>query len=356
MSKQCPRQWEVEAVRDGRLVEAERARVERHMARCSDCAREAHSLDQLARTLRQRPSVTPDELSVRRRRQTLLQAANVSSHVSRRVPKRWFFAIASIAAIGVLYLLRDRMRFPDEPHAPLVAVPSTDPAIEVRGDEGSVFLRASDGDIDRVVISQGRVTFAIRRHDGERRLLVQTPDAEIEDIGTEFSVLVEGGKTTEVRVVEGSVVVRFRGRAAMVVDAGFAWQPTAHAETSAKPFVDSLPPVLTASAHPNRQYSSAYPHASAAVPKMAHDDAKLPSIEPAMAAYRRGDYETAAGLFDQFEREGPKDARAEDAAYFRALALLRAGQPTAAQAAAREYLAKHPSGFRAQEVERIAKP
>jgi len=47
----CPRLFEVEAMRDGRLSGTERANFERHLTHCSDCAREARALDQLATAL-----------------------------------------------------------------------------------------------------------------------------------------------------------------------------------------------------------------------------------------------------------------------------------------------------------------
>src|SRR5688500_17612150 len=70
----CPRLFEVEALRDGRLTGVERASFERHLGTCVDCSREADALDNLGRALRERAPSAPDELHVRRERTRLLAA------------------------------------------------------------------------------------------------------------------------------------------------------------------------------------------------------------------------------------------------------------------------------------------
>ena len=48
------------------------------------------------------------------------------------------------------------------------------------------------------------------------------------------------------------------------------------------------------------------------------------------------------------------DARAEDALYLRAIAYARLGRSGSARNAARDYLARNPSGFRAPEMRTLA--
>src|SRR5689334_3077995 len=70
----CPRTFEVEAARDGRLGGAERQRFRAHARHCAACAREAQAFEQLAGALRALPAVSADDLHVRRERVRLLGA------------------------------------------------------------------------------------------------------------------------------------------------------------------------------------------------------------------------------------------------------------------------------------------
>jgi TolA-binding protein len=75
----------------------------------------------------------------------------------------------------------------------------------------------------------------------------------------------------------------------------------------------------------------------------------------AMSAFDSGDHASAIALFGAFISAHPYDARAQDAAYLRVLALQRTGDTGATQRAARDYLARYPQGFRRSEVEALAR-
>ena len=68
----------------------------------------------------------------------------------------------------------------------------------------------------------------------------------------------------------------------------------------------------------------------------------------------RGDYGAAAERLRSFRQSHPTDARAEDADFLAVLALERAGHHAAAVAAAREYLASYPHGYRRAEAQSIS--
>src|SRR5947207_15863117 len=71
----CPRAFEAEAMRDGRLTGAERLSFQRHLEVCPRCSREADALQTLAVDLRNSGSeLDADELHVRRERTRLLAA------------------------------------------------------------------------------------------------------------------------------------------------------------------------------------------------------------------------------------------------------------------------------------------
>jgi outer membrane protein assembly factor BamD (BamD/ComL family) len=68
----------------------------------------------------------------------------------------------------------------------------------------------------------------------------------------------------------------------------------------------------------------------------------------------RGDFGEAIDRLSAFRKGHPHDARSEDAAFLVIVALERAGRHSAASAAAREYLASYPAGYRHHEAEAIA--
>jgi TolA-binding protein len=180
-------------------------------------------------------------------------------------------------------------------------------------------------------------------------VLVVLPDGELEDIGTTFSVTVDGGRTTRVRVEEGSVVLRLNGRAPLTVTAGEAWAPAlpapsaaASASASSQTAPTSVPPARPSAA---RSPPSPAPLASPAVDDPSAD------FRAALSALHAGRAGEAAAGFASFLARHPHDARAEDAAYLRFLALQRSGDESAASAAAREYVRRFPRGFRRTEVE-----
>jgi hypothetical protein len=74
-----------------------------------------------------------------------------------------------------------------------------------------------------------------------------------------------------------------------------------------------------------------------------------------MAALDRGDDRGAAAGFARFVAAHPGDARAEDAAYLRVVALQRSGDDAEMKGAALDYLRRYPGGFRKMEVEALAR-
>jgi len=73
-----------------------------------------------------------------------------------------------------------------------------------------------------------------------------------------------------------------------------------------------------------------------------------------MTALDGGDNRTAAARFASFVSTHPLDARCEDAAYIRVIALQRTGDAGAMKEAAAHYLRDYPNGFRRAEVAALA--
>jgi hypothetical protein len=346
----CPRSFEVEALRDGRLSGVERASFERHLSTCAHCSREAQALDALGRALREREPPRPDELHVRRERTRLLAAFD-SSLVSRESGgrgRRQLFALGAAAVLlaGVLVFW---LRGSSSPALP------AERAV-VHADAAAVWSRRHDALRELVVLERGALWVHVAHAPGARPLLVLLPDGELEDTGTTFSVSVVEGRTTRVAVQEGSVILRLRGRAPVAIAAGQSFSPVSPAPlASQSASLDAPPPSLSAAAGPaaaTPRASAAPQLASAAASRGAASDA----FRTAVAALHRGESRDAAAKFAGFLERYPGDPRAEDAAYLRVLALRQSGDEGAMQSAARAYLLRYPNGFRRSEVEKLAGP
>jgi TolA-binding protein len=73
-----------------------------------------------------------------------------------------------------------------------------------------------------------------------------------------------------------------------------------------------------------------------------------------MTALDSGDNLGAAARFSTFLSAHPGDARCQDAAYLRVIALQRTGDAGSMKEAAAQYLRRYPNGFRRAEVAELA--
>ncbi len=350
----CPRLFEVEALRNGRLEGELRAHFERHLSTCGDCAGEARSLDALERALHESYPARNDELHVRRQRTRLLAAFDRTPHA--RSPSsaraRWL-GLAAAAALVTMLLLFWRSQHAATP-APAAAASAL-----IRPEAGTQWSRRSEGARDHVTLQRGALWIRVAHPSASPALLVLLPDGELEDTGTTFSVSVDAGRTARVAVEEGSVTLRLHGRAPIRLGAGEIWTaaiapaggaaaPEATLEhesvvASARPVAS--PPITAAAPAPEPQ-----PVASATTATASSD------FRAAMSAFKAGQNREAAALLSRFLERHAGDPRAEDAAYVRILALRRAGDRAAATAAARDYLSRYPAGFRRTEVQALVEP
>jgi hypothetical protein len=95
----CPRAWEVEAERDGRVSGPSRVALELHTQHCQVCSRERRYVDSLARALRE-DELPGEELAARRLRAVVLEQA-------RRRPTtrvRWRLQVGLVAGLAAAAL------------------------------------------------------------------------------------------------------------------------------------------------------------------------------------------------------------------------------------------------------------
>lgn len=360
----CPRLFEAEAMRDGRLGVAERASFERHTKTCAACAREVQSLDALGRTLRETAPGQADELHVRRERTRLLAAFDrelLGPEQRRSASRRrvvWAGAAVGFAAALVVFVavyghgaVLGHGRSPS-------SVTATSGAV-VRPDGAAAWSERLNGDRDEVILERGSLWIHVdHRSAHDRRVFVTLPDGELEDTGTTFTIAAEDGHTTRVAVEEGSVVLRVHGEPSVTVTAGETWTPHAPAPSPCATSV-TPPPSASPAEPPVASSSAALPtaaasHAVSPLPPPLPADASA-DFHAATSALDRGDNRAAAAAFAAFLTKHPRDARAEDAAYLRVIALERCGDRGAMKAAASDYLDRYPTGFRHAEVETLSR-
>jgi len=359
----CPRLFEVEALRDGRLAGSERSSFERHLLNCAACSRETEALDALGQALRASSPANVDELHLRRERTRLLAAfdRNQVGPSEPRLGRRALVAFSVAVALVVGSVMLWRLE-PSAEHA-AATVAATDTSIHA--DSAARWSRHTQGGRDLVVLQQGSLWIRVRQAPGTPAFAVVLPDGELEDIGTTFSVAVTDGHTERVQVEEGTVLLKLRGRPPIALGAGQTWQASAPpapgsaiAPTKAPP--QPQEPAASAAAATVASAPTApgpTPGATSAVPAASSGPSRAASDEfrAALGAFNAGQTRDAAHKFLSFAEQHPADPRAEDAAYLRVLALERAGDVSGRRAAARAYLRRYPAGFRRAEVERLAR-
>jgi hypothetical protein len=227
----------------------------------------------------------------------------------------------------------------------------------VQGDAAAVWSQGTGPDHrERVILQRGTLSIKVDHRSFAGRLQVALPDGELEDIGTIFTVSVEDGRTIRVAVLEGSVLLRIRGQPPVAIGPGDVWIP--HDRTAAATAPSSAPAAEPGLGQGLAAAPRAVPpppprlsrHAEPAPPDSAAD------FRAATAALRAGDNRGAAAAFTAFLVRHPADARAEDAAYLRVIALQRAGAERELRRAAQEYLRLYPLGFRRADVESLNSP
>ena len=346
----CPRMFQVEALRDGRLGGGERKSFERHLGACAACAREAAALDRLAEGAMTGldDARSADDLHVWRERSRLLAAfdgALLSPNRRLRTGRLLFWPAAAVLIGALVVFGRTR---------PLVE-PAHSLRATINADSSAVWSRRPGaGDREEVVLERGALWIHVDRAAGERRLVVLLPDGELEDVGTTFTVSADGEHTTRVAVEAGRVALRLRGRPPVDVGAGTSWLPDAPAVVPPAP---AAPPPRGESPR-ERERSSPLRIARPlrlSQPSVAAAPDSLAEFRAASAALRAGDNGQAAAAFARFLAEHAADPMAEDAAYLRVIALQRMGAQGDMKRAANAYLERFPSGFRRAEVERLAR-
>lgn len=354
---QCTRAWQAEALHDGRLAPADAASFQRHLATCDICQREVEALAQLEAAAERLPALTSTPLEHRRLRHAVLRSAHEASTEAPRAPKlTWLAALAlALAATGAFVLWPRHASAPEREPPRAHEVASDAPVYQQTASPDVIVHTLERGRVLRLALERGQLELSVTHLRPDQRFIVQLPDGELEVKGTRFIVHSDGVRTTSVRVFDGRVALRLRDRAPALLEAGDAFTAPAPERTEPEALRQPVPepqPTKPRRSEP-RTSDVATPRALAGAP-----DTPPPSesaFTRAMAAFSAGDFGHAGALFEEFEREQPRDSRVEDAVFLRAVARARRGDEAGARAIARDYLARFPNGLRKTDAERLAR-
>jgi hypothetical protein len=335
----CPRKWQVEAARDGRITGKDLESASRHRETCAECSAEERDLSGLGQGLAVLPEVPRDALAARRTRQRLMASLNESvletprAGAMRRVA---LFAALGMAAAGTLFGVTRRRP----------AVRGHERIIEVHAAPGARWSESEDELVERVELFDGFVSFLVHPHPG-KRVVVVLPDGELEDMGTVFGVRVVGQRTQHVAVSAGRVLVHLGGKPAFELRASQTWDLAVDlpvAPSVPPPVQSAVPPpsVVATLSRPALKETAPPPRAAASTPLVGG----APSAS-SPAAIRQDASANAS-------RADVQAAKAEDLAYLGIVDALRQGRYEDARARAKAYLLRFPSGFRRIEVLNIA--
>jgi ferric-dicitrate binding protein FerR (iron transport regulator) len=127
--------------------------------------------------------------------------------------------MATVVAI-VMFFIRSRTRL--EPSRDETSAMGP-PRYRISNLESALFDSKVDGTTVRSSMTRGMAAFHVEQMGPHQRFLLTLPDGELEVRGTRFVVTVADGKTKGVDVAEGTVALRLRGRAEMLLSEGERW-------------------------------------------------------------------------------------------------------------------------------------
>jgi ferric-dicitrate binding protein FerR (iron transport regulator) len=341
--------------------------LRRHLERCERCRKEWAALAELVRLSQKLPFAAPDATRHQRQRQALLQRAAAldlspphgEGRSGRAVPGgRWFVPLTAAAAallfVGLSFFSWSWQRSRGED----LAAPLHGRVLALG--KASFSHRGTSQD-EVVQLIEGTLQIEVSPLKPGERFRVVTEDGEVEVRGTAFEVTAAGARLSGVNVDHGRVEVRPARGPMVVLSAGQGWRPpgpvtrtegapgAAEAVASQKtgPPADSLGPATAGALQQARGRR-----------RLSHRAALVDPADPAGRAFEQGwalvldgRYGAAAAAFERASRAGGPIA--EDAAYWRGVALARGGHSTEGIAAMSRFLSHYPHSPRAAEAASI---
>jgi TolA-binding protein len=328
-------------------------RQRQHLESCADCSAEAEKLRTIRTAVRDAPTDSPSADRLEQVRDAIVASAANQTRRERRRTIRPVLGIALVigaAAAGALFAVVNTSEPPhqNETHGAAARTPINRGL--VRGRPGAHFHLASAVPDERVELYDGTIEVEVAPLEANERFRVVTRDGEVEVRGTMFEATAASDHLLRVEVKMGRVEVRHQDRTA-ILEPGETW----HAPD---PTPALAPDGARAVARPKATKPSGAPRApvvqevnakEAEPSERGHAEPEAAATSPAETAFDEGfqamrgsEFAKAASAFDRAISAEPDGAVAEDARYWRAVALARAGDPRGATKAIAEFLDQHP--------------
>lgn len=380
----CPSYDDLSLAFDQRASSA----VADHAERCPSCSVHWRRFADLRAAAQALPWSEPDGARGDQLEAKLIEAALFEQQLRRRRAGRGRMAGGLAVAAMVAWAFVQALRPSPAPAPPGLlagAAPAREalgPRAQVSAPNGASFLHEVSEDGEVVRLSAGTVVVEVEKLSPAQALRIYAPDAEISATAGTFSVKVEHGRLASVQVLSGRAEVMPKSGSVVSVGAGSRWdgapleevaavpsplKPVAARPAASSPAAPAMPgpatprpsaapserPVLNPSPTPEPPPAAAI--ALAPVPETP-TPAALP--EPRSVAERAfavgvellasGQAALAAERFaEAMGRAEGGERVAEDAAYWRGVALGRAGRSAEAILALQAFLSEHASSSRA---------
>jgi len=367
----CPPGWRLTRA----ITEGVDSRTEWHVMRCERCAAEYRALQALVQDAKAAAPVREAlsreaRVEIGARLRTLASVPDPERGRSgRRFTVLWLALVAPAIAAAILWTGHRG------DHAVIargdLEAPIGDSRATIRAIGPARFARAQFQPDEIVRLDEGEIELEIAPLRAGERFRVVAADGEVEVRGTRFKVSVIDHHLTAVHVWRGKVEVRSSDGAQAILVPGDDWvraeQPVAPAPAPEIVAPPPPPPVADGTSQrraPTRgSPASIRRHAKAKrfaaitpSPKplpAARDERPLgaaPSFGHAWALLRSGDAKEAAAEFAEVERLAHGRDIEEDALYWRAVAVGRAGDAAGSRTLFRAFLDRFPSSSRAGEA------
>ncbi|HEY4186014.1 MAG TPA: FecR domain-containing protein [Polyangia bacterium] len=321
-----------------------------HLATCTRCRAIWTGLERTVRLARDLPVNIPSAAHREEVRAALLAAAGMSPvREARAIPRRvaWAAGLAlSLSLVAAVFLIvgaSTRSRAP-RAHATVHARSRT-----------ADFVLASPPPDELVKLRDGTISLDVEPLGPKERFRVLVGADEIEVRGTSFEVTAEAEQLIQVSVTRGHVNVVHRGES-QLLGPGQSWRaprspaPKATVTPAIEATMLATPVAEPAKSHPARTVAVSGHRAQA--PKQARRSEET-EFDDAWDAMRAGNFRDAAEGFGDVVTRSPAGALADEGAFWRAVALGRAGSVVAAMAAFREAINRYPSSPRRGEAAAI---
>jgi TolA-binding protein len=317
------------------------AELARHLAACPGCLAKRDELLRAIALAKALPTKVPEAARREEVRASLLASAAVEPAAIAARPS-WAGGVVAVAAVMLaLWLARGR-RAPEPARSHVVVRPAS----------GARYAVASPPPLETIRLWEGAIDLDVQPLGPGDRVRVEVGDGEIEVRGTRFQVAAMEDRLVGVEVTHGRVEVRPRGAALTTLGAGQRWRAAPRAAPE-RPSPRAELPVAEPPRAIAPRLRRVAARAEAAAARALAPTRQEALYDDAWDALRGRRFDDAATGFGRVLAESPSGPLADEARFWRAIALARGKKSAEAVAALRAFLVTCPASPRRGEASAI---